>query len=583
MSIRVTFTDTESRDAFAERFVINEKVGENQLDIDWHFLQFAKLDDKALDYDDLESNQLHEFIVKGDPEKFKHIAEVHADLGNGFYHIKTTEGTLLGDFVDSIEHTSAPMKFLGGVSTVNQMNVDPSNLDPTTPEGQWARIRIASRYRPLSKEFKVHETTKLSKPELIIMDSGIDFSHPEFDSEGLEKINFYKVPCFNTFDDEIGHGTAVASMACGKNLGVSQNVKILSVKIGGLVNGSNYNANLIEVGQAIDTILEHISKNPLVTRVVNMSWGVARSAWLDSKVESLQSAGATVVCAAGNAGISVEDISPAGIDSVITVGSIDKYDIPSGFNNISPGDSGLVTGAGLSLDIFAPGEAVLIAQPNGKYVLGSGTSFATPLVSGVAIEWASLFAGIVPYAQLKEQVLSAVTVDALLFEDDKFSEDQNRLVYLLSSDPHTNTKFQNQSLYLGHIGASESTIVSDLNSQNSAATWQKLLPDFSLKYSVDFVDPAQKALYEKYVSVDQTTGILTITNPVDVILPETEKLVMVQLKITFSSQYTSLEAPSLFFFHTNPLFKDTMQSDISLALTNTNSVSFYGIWYFVIK
>ena len=62
MSIRVTFADAASRDAFAERFLITDKVGDNQLDIDWHFLQFAKLDDKALDYDDLESNQEHEFI-----------------------------------------------------------------------------------------------------------------------------------------------------------------------------------------------------------------------------------------------------------------------------------------------------------------------------------------------------------------------------------------------------------------------------------------------------------------------------------------------------------------------------------------
>jgi len=180
-------------------------------------------------------------------------------------------------------------------------------------------------------------------------------------------------------------------------------------------------------------------------------------------------------------------------------------------------------------------------------------------------------------------VLSAATVDALLFEDDKFSEDQNKLVYLLSSDPHTNTKTQNQSLYLGHIGVSESEIISDLNSQSSAASWKKILPDFALNYAVDFVDPAQKAKYEKYVSVDQVTGILTITNPVDVILPETEKLVMVQLRVTMASQYTSLDAPMLFFLHTNKLFKATMQSDISLALTNTNSISFYGQWFYVIK
>jgi hypothetical protein len=591
--LRVTFADTASRDAFAERFKIDAKVGEVQLDIDWHFLQFAKLDDKALDYDEVavltaapNANSEREFVVKGNPETFGAHATVVKDLGNGFYLVKSTDGTLLGDHVDSIEHNSSPMKFLGGVSTVTSMDVDQTTIDPTSSDAQWARLRVASRYRPLSKVFGVADTTKLSKPELIIMDSGIDFTHPEFDVEGIETEDFYSLPVFNgSFADDIGHGTAVASMACGKNLGVSQHVTIVNVKIGGLVNGSAYNANLIEVGEAIDAILARISANPLKTRVINMSWGVPRSAWLDSKVESLQSAGATVVCASGNQGISVEDISPAGIDSVITVGSIDKYDIPSGFNNISPTDSGLVTGSGLSLDIFAPGEQVIIAKPNGGYVVGSGTSFASPLVAGVATEWASLFAGMVPYADLKKQVLDAATKDALLFEDDRFSEEQNRLIYLLSADQNATSKYENQMMYLGHIGAGEETtvIVADLNSQNSSTMWKVLLPDYTQTFSVTFADPAQEALYGKYVSVNSSTGILTINNPVDVVLPETTNLVLVELIGEITTQYNSIDLPKLFFFHTNPLFKDTIQSDITLALTDTNSISFYEAWGLTIK
>jgi len=35
---------------------------------------------------------------------------------------------------------------------------------------------------------------------------------------------------------------------------------------------------------------------------------------------------------------------------------------------------------------------------------------------------------------------------------------------------------------------------------------------------------------------------------------------------------------TLFFFDTNPLYKDTLHSDITLALTNTNSISFYLSW-----
>jgi hypothetical protein len=589
--LRVTFADTVSRDAFAERFKIDAKVGDTQLDIEWHFLQFAKLDDKALDYDKLsvltsspDASVEAEFIVKGNPETFSAHATIIKDLGNQFYLVKSVDGTVLGDYVESIEPNSLPMKLLAGVSNVTSLDYDPYDLDPTSPNAQWARLRVASRYRPLSKVFGTHTTVKLSKPELIIMDSGIDFDHPEFDDPEIEKENFYTLPIFNgSFEDDIGHGTAVAAMASGKNLGVAQHIKLVSVKIGGLVNDSAHNANLLEVGEAIDAILERISTNPLKTRVINMSWGIPRSAWLDSKVESLQAAGATVVCAAGNQGISVEDISPAGITDVITVGSIDKYDIPSGFNNISPGDSGLVTGAGLGLDIFAPGEDIVIAHKDNSYGISSGTSLAAPLVSGVAVEWASLFEGIVPYAELKSQVLEASTKDALLFEDDRFSENQNKLVYLLSSDPNINAKFDEQTLYLGHIGSGNDNIVADLNSQKSSIAWKQLLSDYTESFSIEFVDPAQKSLYGKYISVDSETGILTINDPVDVVLPETIKLVLVELKSKVTSQYNVVELPKLFFFHTNSMFQDTIQSDITLALTDTNSISFYAFWGLSIK
>ena len=107
--LRVTFADTASRDAFAERFKIDVKVGDVQLDIDWHFLQFAKLDDKALDYDELavltaspEANSEREFVVKGDPATFGSHATVVRDLGGSFYLFKSTDGTMLGDHVDSI-------------------------------------------------------------------------------------------------------------------------------------------------------------------------------------------------------------------------------------------------------------------------------------------------------------------------------------------------------------------------------------------------------------------------------------------------------------------------------------------------
>jgi hypothetical protein len=583
--LRVTFADTASRDNFASRFKLDDvhKTGDVQLDIGWHLLQFAKLDDNAIDYDELavltaspSANAERHFIVKGDPAAFSPHVTSQQDLGNGFYLVTSTDGTTLGDYVDSIEDNATGMKLLGNVASLEDMSTTTeSTLDPTSSDGQWARIRVASKYRPLLAAFSTHEMVYNSAPELILMDSGVNFDHPEFDYPGLAKENFYTLPAFNgDFTDKIGHGTSVASLACGKNLGIASNLKLVSVKIG----EPGHNATLLEVGEAIDAILNRISSDPTKTRVINMSFGVARSSWLDAKVQSLLTAGALVVCAAGNNGIDVADISPAGMTDVITVGSIDKYDIPSGFNNISPSDAGVTTGHGLSLDLFAPGENVMVAYKDGvRYYEGSGTSFAAPLVAGVAVEIASLFSTIVPYSTLKDKVLSTATQNALLFEDDRFSENQNNLVHLITSDPNTNYKSSDMTSYLGTFFGTGDSIVFDLNSSLNVSDMSGFLNE-TFTYSIEFLDPAIEALYSKYFSVNATTGQVTIASPTESWQPE-EKLRMVEFKGKASSSTTNMETNTLFFFDSNPTFHGTLDNDITLALTETNSISFYACWF----
>jgi len=579
--LRVKFVDSASRDAFADRFKITTKVDTDQLDIDWHFLQFAKLDDKALDYTEvavLQSGagaaQEREFIVKGNPATFSAHATVLQDMGGGFYLVKSSDGLALGDHVEFIEHNSAPVKFLAA-SKPDELHGTATTLS----EGSdFARIRIASRYRPLSSRFVKHDVNYKSKPELIIMDSGIDFSHPEF--AGIETENFYTLPQFNgSFADDVGHGTAVASMACGKNLGVASNVKLLNCKIG----NASYTANLVDLGLAIDAIVARASANLNVTRVVNMSWGIARSSWLDSKVQSLINMGITVVCAAGNDGISVEDISPAGIDDVITVGSIDKYDIPSGFNNISPSDAGVTTGHGLSLDIFAPGEGVTVASSLGGsgYMLSSGTSFAAPLIAGIAAELASLQTSMVSFTDIKNQVLGSATKDALLFEDERFSDNQNRLGYLITCDANANLKDEGKSYFLGTHREGQ-PIVASLHSAVPSGEIQ-IFNDVEVVWSLLWTDPAIEAKYSKFFILDPITSLLTINEP-DVVLPEDTKFEMVQFKAVATTNRITMTSPNIFFFHVNPSYKTTLdQSDVSLALTDTNSISFYGFWGTEIK
>jgi len=573
--IRVTFADEASRDAFADRFGVTDKVNSTDLDISWNLLQFAKLDDKALDYDDLESSgELLEFIVKGDPAKFEHLknTSIKKDLGNGFYLIETSEATLLGDFVDNIEHNGPAMSLMA-VSTINEVNAEPTTLDPTSPDAQWHRIRIVSKYRPLSTEFTTHDLTFVSKPEIYIMDSGINFDHPEFDYPELETEHFYTLPAFNgLFDDDVGHGTLVAATAVGKNLGICSYAKLINVKVG----MQGHNPTLLELGESIDAIVARASANPLKTRIVNMSWTVLRSSWLDAKVQSLLDLGITVICAAGNLGRSVEDISPAGLDTVITVGSIDKYDIPSGFNDISPTDAGLTTGTGLSLDIFAPGENVVVADYKGGYSITSGTSVSAPIVTGIAGVIGSLNEGLVSYDQMKKIILDTATKDALLFTDDRFSENQNNLAFLFTADSGQLYKSKELYSYLG-VHTTDEPIVVDLRSAIDTASWDQIFPELPITWSIKFLDPQVEQTYKEFFEINESTGLLKILKPTTS-LPEETKLKMVEFTALATNGKINAESGILFLFDSNPLYKTTLEGDITLALTEVNSISFYAAW-----
>lgn len=583
MDIRVTFTSAEQRDAFANRWNLSIPNGVDHLDVPWHLAHHAINDTSAVGHTQLDTAE-QEFLVSGDKAAIETVATIVQDLGSNWYLVKSTDGVALGKLVTSIELNSAPLQFVENVSTITSMNGDATTLDPTSAEGQWARIRVVSQYRPLAPAFAVHEVKYASKPELYIMDTGINFSHDEFQYSDLETVDFYTLPIFNgNYRDDVGHGTAVASMAVGKNLGVARYAKVMNVKIGGKVNGETHAANLLEVGQAIDAIIAEIANDPLKSRVVNMSWGVARSAWLDSKVQSLLDAGASVIAAAGNSGISVEDVTPAGLDTVITVGAIDKFDIPAGFNNISPSDSGLTTSTGLSLDLFAPGDQVMVADAtvSNGYVVSSGTSFSAPLVAGVALEIAGMNSDPVFYSSMKSIIMNTATENALLFEDDRFSENQNRLAYLITSDnlaPYKQSESESVS-YLG-IHNEDDVIIADLNSSLNVAQFKTIYPNDTLTYSIEMLPDSVE--YAQFVTCDPVTGVVTISKP-NLPLPEETRLKMINFIGIVESPKIKMSTNTIFFFVSNPLYADTLESDITLALTDINSISFFASWGTIIK
>ena len=592
--IRVTFDSDASATAFAEKWKISAPAG-NSLDVDWHLAEDAVKDATTSSHEQLDASE-HEFIVQGERATLETHGTIVADLGDGFFKVSSTNGVALASAADSIDDSSGEVEFLE--SSISAMNPTATELDPTSAEGQWARIRVASTYRPLAPAYTMHDATYVIKPELYIMDTGVETSHAEFQGTDLEIDTFWSLPGIWEAGDQKGHGTAVAGMAVGKNLGITDNVKLRNIKIAG--NKTDADGNLIdpgqpksatvsELGDALDALLAHVLGDAGKTRILNCSWGITRSAYLDAKFEALMEAGVTLVSAAGNSGIDVSLVTPAGITDSLTIGATDKFDIPAGFNNISPSDSDVASAAGLELDMFAPGDEVMTAhvvgagEIAGQYGINSGTSYAAPLVSGIACVIGSMSPGLVSMSLMKSQIVDTGTKNALLFEDSTFTELQNNLAYVFTTDPLGSYKSSDMVSYLGVM--SDDPIVADVNSNIGVSVWTDMYPDDTFAYSIEFPDAAVEAKYAPYITVDGSTGIVTIVQaPRDVVvLAEDVALESIEFIGVATSSKVALKSNKLFLFNSNPAYAETINDDVTLALTDVNSISFFGYWSTPIK
>ena len=97
--------------------------------------------------------------------------------------------------------------------------------------------------------------------------------------------------------------------------------------------------------------------------------------WLEKSVQLCQEKNVLLIAATGNDGCECLHV-PASLPTVLAVGAMDNEGRPVNFSNW--GDAYQKQG------ILAPGKDILGAKPGGGTTHLSGTSFATPIVSGVA-------------------------------------------------------------------------------------------------------------------------------------------------------------------------------------------------------
>jgi major intracellular serine protease len=211
-----------------------------------------------------------------------------------------------------------------------------------------------------------------------VLDSGCQMDHPSLQGQIIGGYNFttdYRSNSAN-YSDNTGHGTHVCgTIAATKNttkvVGVAPRVKLLVLKVV-TSYGRGHNRWTI---QAINYAIKWRGPNQERVRVISMSLaGPDNDPKLYQAVKTAIANNIVFVCAAGNNGNSKsrnQSLYPGGYKEVIQVGSINFNGKISSFTNLNS-----------EIDIYAPGENILSTYLNNGYAKMSGTSMATPHVSG---------------------------------------------------------------------------------------------------------------------------------------------------------------------------------------------------------
>ena len=174
------------------------------------------------------------------------------------------------------------------------------------------------------------------------------------------------------------HGTGVASVAIGATIGVAPAAIYHDIKVGVASLGcATYTSHIIDA-------LAWIYDNGTLPGVINLSLQGPGNSVLDAVIGQLYALGYFVVTAAGNAASPTAAClnSPARAPFALSVGAVDETDTIAYFSNY-----------GDCVDIWALGTDVPAADTASDcaYALVSGTSISTPVVTGLAAVYYSLF------------------------------------------------------------------------------------------------------------------------------------------------------------------------------------------------
>ncbi|OWK43728.1 S8 family serine peptidase [Fimbriiglobus ruber] len=315
------------------------------------------------------------------------LASGVAPLGFGEYSVNLVSGTT----VTAAAPVFATMPGVVAAGPDYEVSVSAVPNDPSYSL-QWALNNPTSG---ISAPAAWNVTTGTGKTIVAVIDTGVDYTDPDLapnmwrnpnagtDGSGLGYDLYGADFADNTGDpmDDDGHGTNVAGIlgAAGNNgigvAGVDWNVQIMALKFMGS-DGTGYTSNAV---RAMDFAVSHGAK------IINESWGGATGdPTLAAAIARAQAAGVIVVTAAGNGGTNNDTTGfyPADYiaqsNNVVTVAATDSNNNLASFSNYGAN----------TVMLAAPGVNILSTLPGNTYGYMTGTSMATPFVSGaLALLW----------------------------------------------------------------------------------------------------------------------------------------------------------------------------------------------------
>ncbi|WP_158442307.1 S8 family serine peptidase, partial [Planktothrix agardhii] len=300
------------------------------------------------------------------------------------------------DYIITLEDIQKPSPAQEKLATITPQATTPN--DPSYTQ-LWGLNNTGQSGGTADADIDAPEAWDIQKgnPNLVIgvIDTGVDYNHPdlvgniwtnpgEIAGDGIDNDNNGYIDDTRGWDfayndnnpmDVHGHGTHVSGTIAGKGnngvgvTGVAWNAKIMPLKF---LDDSGSGAT----SNAILAINYATAKG---VKLTNNSWGGGGySQALSDAINTAGQQGALFIASAGNSSLNT-DTTPSypasyNLSNIISVASTTRTDGLSSFSNYGA----------TTVDLGAPGSDIYSTTPGANYATYSGTSMASPHVTGAA-------------------------------------------------------------------------------------------------------------------------------------------------------------------------------------------------------